>query len=82
MGSGNKTNQLDVDLWFPLHFPRTGGTTGEQRGAYAPPKLPVGHHAVFMYSLHSTTSKLYVDQEMDIRTFYVTQDREKPTDSA
>ena len=37
-----------------------------------------GRHA----NLHSTPSKPYVDQEMDIRTFYVTQERENPTDSA
>ena len=33
-------------------------------------------------NLHSTASKPYIDEEMDIRTFYVTQDREKPTVSA
>ena len=33
-------------------------------------------------NLHSTASKPYVDEEMDIRTFYVTQGREKPTVSA
>ena len=49
-------------------------------GGRTPPKPPSGRHAVL--SLHGTASKLYVDQEMDIRTFYVTQDREKPTDSA
>ena len=41
-----------------------------------------GRHAVLIYSLHGTANKPYVDQEIDIRTFYVTQDREKPTNSA
>ena len=51
-------------------------------GHTPPPKPPGGHHAVLTYSFHGTASKPYVDQEMDVRTFYVTQDREKPNDSA
>ena len=52
---------------------------GGRRGAYAPPlKPPGGRHAVLIYSLHGTASKPYADQEMDIRTFYVTQDRSPP----
>ena len=48
-----------------------GGRTPAQTARRAP----------LTYNLHGTASKPYVDQEMDIRTFCVTQDREKPTDS-
>ena len=75
-----RTKQCEINMG------RSGGTIrGGPRGAEGgvrSPKLPGGRHAVLTYSLHGTTNKPYVDQEMDIRTFYVTQDREKPTDSA
>ena len=58
-----------------------GGGGGGRRGAYAPPNRPAGA-MLCSRNLHGTASKPYVDQEMDIRTFYVTQDREKPTDLA
>ena len=53
-------------------------------GVYTPPPpKPSGrHHAVLTYNLYSTASKPYTDQEMDIRTFCVTQDRENPINSA
>ena len=50
-----------------------------------PPNRPVGAmhaHAVLTYNLYGTVSKPYVDQDMDVRTFCVTQDRDKRTDSA
>ena len=60
----------------------SGSIKGGQRGAYAPPNHPVGamlcSHTIFTPSL----AKMYIDQEMDIRTFCVSQDREKPTDLA
>ena len=62
----------------------SGGTTGGEggrRGAYDPPSRTVDAMLCSL-NLHDTASKPYVDQEMDIRTFYVTQDRENPTDSA
>ena len=74
------------------------GGRGEEgpRGAYAPPLNHPGERLAWQggggwslagamlcsCNLHSTASKPYVDQEMDISTFYITQDREKPTDSA
>ena len=52
---------------------------GGAEGVYPPlPKLPGGHHAVLTYNLYGTASKPYIDQEMDIRTFCVTQDRRTP----
>ena len=60
----------------------SGRTMGGTEEGIRPSKPPGRRHAVLTYSLHGTTSKSYVDQEMDIRTFYVTQDRDKPTDSA
>ena len=75
----------------------SGGTTGRRaEGAYAPPNRPGGRLAwrwgvwpgggggavLCSLNLHGTASKPYVDLEMDIRTFYVTQDREKPNDLA
>ena len=54
-------------------------------GAYATQNCPAGAmhaRAVLTCNLYGTASKPYVDQEMDIRTFCVTQDREKRTDSA
>ena len=54
---------------------------GGAEGAYAHPNRPAGA-MLCSRNLHYTDSKPYVDQGMDIRTFYVTQDRENPTDSA
>ena len=59
----------------------TTGGGGGGGGRTPPPNRPAGA-MLFSRNLHGTASKPYVDQEMDIRTFYVTQDREKPTDSA
>ena len=49
----------------------SGSTTGGCRGVYAPLKPPGGRHAVLTYNLYGTASKPYVDQEMDIRTFWI-----------
>ena len=63
---------------------RGGGGGGGREGRTPPPpppppKPPGGRHAMLTRHRYS---KPYVDQEMDIKTFYVTQDGEKPTDSA
>ena len=69
---------LDISSRFSW-YSASGGTTGGRRGAYAPPNRPAG---AMLCSRTITASKPYVDQEKDIKTFCVTQDREKLTDSA
>ena len=72
---------LAITLGSKISQGISGGTTGGRRGAYAPQNRPASA-MLCSRNLHDTASKPYVDQEMDIRTFYVTQDRENPTDSA